>query len=374
MNQKKGFRIWMRHAAFLLLVCLLAASVTGCGGDIATRVNTAINQQESGDQQESGEAEPTAAASASSGSDEAQTAGAVGNEVQAQTSDFSLDNIPAYTSAPSVDVNGGVPYFSEADQTTDAFEQYSDLDSLGRCGVAYACLGQETMPTEERGDIGMVQPSGWHTVKYDGIDGNYLYNRCHLIAYMLSGENANEKNLITGTRYMNTQGMLPYEERTADYIRNTGNHVLYRVTPVFEGNNLVASGVLMEAKSVEDDSLVFCVYCYNVQPGVTIDYATGDSSGPEFTGSDGGSGEDGAASDGNSGAGDSSGAEQSAAVQDAAAQPQSSTYVLNTNTKKFHRPGCSSADRIKPANRQDYTGSRDDLIAQGYEPCKNCNP
>lgn len=195
--------------------------------------------------------------------------------VQAMT----VDEIPAYSGEASIELNQNVPGFTEAEYTTEAFEKYSPLDELGRCGTAYACVGEELMPTEERGPIGMVKPSGWHTVKYNFVDGKYLYNRCHLIAYMLSGENANRENLITGTRYLNTEGMLPYEKRVADYVHDTGNHVLYRVTPQYEGDNLLASGVEIEASSVEDrgKSLSFHVYCYNVQPGVTIDYAAGDS-------------------------------------------------------------------------------------------------
>ena len=163
--------------------------------------------------------------------------------------------------------------------TTTAFENYSDLDSLGRCGVAYANICRDIMPTEERGKIGMIKPSGWHTVKYDVIKDRYLYNRCHLIGYQLAGENANPKNLITGTRYLNVEGMLPFENLVADYVNNTGNHVLYRVTPMFSGSNLVANGVLIEAKSVEDNGggILFNVYCYNVQPGVGINYENGDS-------------------------------------------------------------------------------------------------
>ena len=191
-----------------------------------------------------------------------------------------LADVPAWSGSPSVEVSGNVPQFTEEDKARASFEEYSALDSLGRCGVAFALVGTETMPTEERGSIGMVKPSGWQTVRYDGlVDGNYLYNRCHLIGYQLAGENANERNLITGTRYLNVEGMLPYENRVADYVERTGNHVLYRVTPVFEGSNLVASGVQMEAWSVEDAGagVNFDVWCYNVQPGVTIDYATGDS-------------------------------------------------------------------------------------------------
>ena len=213
------------------------------------------------------------------------------------------------------------------------------------------------MPTEERGAIGQVKPSGWHTVKYDNVDGKYLYNRCHLIGYQLTAENANEKNLITGTRYLNVQGMLPFENMAADYVKETGNHVLYRVTPIFEGNNLVASGVLMEAESVEDngEGVLYCVYVYNVQPGISINYATGDS----FA----------------SGA-DQEAAEQATQTATAAASQQATTesYILNTNTKKFHRPSCSSVKQMKESNKKASSESRDAIMAAGYDPCKKCNP
>ena len=285
---------------------------------------------------------------------------------------ISLDSIPAYSGSAYVAINGNTPYFTSSDYTTTAYEEYSPLDNWGRCGVATACVGLETMPTEDRGSIGQVKPSGWHTVRYDGIvDGNYLYNRCHLIGYQLTAENANTMNLITGTRYLNIEGMLPFENMVADYVKETGNHVLYRVTPVFEGNNLVASGILMEASSVEDKgaSISYCVYAYNVQPGVQIDYATGDSWA------------DGSVQPDLSGSSSSSSSTSSSAAAGAAAtttqQPQQSTpvtgnYILNENTKKFHYPDCHSVNQMK--NPIAYDGSRDDLIFQGYEPCKNCNP
>lgn len=206
--------------------------------------------------------------------------GYLGVEFHQQTySAISIEDVPEYSGQPYVIINDNEPYFDKDNLTTQSFEKYSSLDSLGRCGVAYANISEETMPTEKRGNIGMIKPSGWQIKKYDFIDGKYLYNRCHLIGYQLSGENANEKNLITGTRYMNTEGMLPFENQVADYVQETGNHVLYRVTPVFEGNHLVADGVLMEAMSVEDQGLdlEFNVFVYNVQPGVKIDYATGNS-------------------------------------------------------------------------------------------------
>ena len=190
-----------------------------------------------------------------------------------------LEEIPEFTDAAYVAVNGNVPFFLPEEYTTESYEYYSDLDELGRCGVTMACIGVDIMPTEDRGDIGSVKPTGWHSVKYDIVEGKYLYNRCHLIGFQLAGENANKKNLITGTRYLNIEGMLPFENLVADYVQETENHVLYRVTPLFDGDNLVAHGVLMEGYSVEDEGegVCFCVYAYNAQPGITIDYATGES-------------------------------------------------------------------------------------------------
>ena len=188
--------------------------------------------------------------------------------------------IPEYQGSIYTEINENVPFFTKEEMTTEPFETYSELDLLGRCGVAFANVCQELMPTEERGPIGMVKPTGWHTVKYpELIKDLYLYNRCHLLGYQLTGENANEKNLITGTRYMNVDGMLPFENEVAEYVKETGNHVLYRVTPIFKGLNLLADGVLMEAYSVEDNGagVQFCVFVYNVQPGIEIDYATGNS-------------------------------------------------------------------------------------------------
>lgn len=198
---------------------------------------------------------------------------------QSLNKEISLNDIPEYTDEPYVVINNNEPEFDEEDMTTKSFEDYSSLDELGRCQEAYANISQDIMPTKERGAIGQVKPTGWQTVKYENVDGKYLYNRCHLIGYQLSGENANEKNLITGTRYMNVEGMLPFENMVSDYVKETDNHVLYRVTPIYEEDNLLASGVLMEAKSVEDqgEGIEFCVYVYNVQPGIKIDYATGKS-------------------------------------------------------------------------------------------------
>ena len=278
---------------------------------------------------------------------------------------FDINSIPPYSGTPYVDVNNNIPYFTSSDLTTTAFENYSSLDNLGRCGVAYANICKEIMPTEERGKIGQVKPTGWHTVKYDNVDGKYLYNRCHLIGYQLSGENANEKNLITGTRYMNVDGMLPFENMVADYVKETNNHVLYRATPIFEGSNLLANGVLMEAKSVEDngDGILFNVFCYNVQPGITINYATGDSSENQAINESGNDSESVPVVNSST---DSNG------TTDISNNVQ--TYVLNTNTKKFHYPTCSSVSRMSEKNKQTVSESRDDIISQGYSPCGNCNP
>jgi DNA-entry nuclease len=189
---------------------------------------------------------------------------------------YNLSSIPEYNGEDYVVINNNVPFFDKTE--AHEFESYSELDSLGRCGAAYALVTKDTMPTEERGSIASIKPSGWHTIKYDIVDGKYLYNRCHLIGYQLTGENANEKNLITCTRYTNVGVMLSFENQVATYVKDTSHSVLYRVTPIFEGNNLIASGIEMEAMSIEDDEIMFHVYIYNIQPGITIDYATGDSS------------------------------------------------------------------------------------------------
>lgn len=272
-----------------------------------------------------------------------------------------LAEIPSYTGNPYTVLNDNVPEFSQEEFTEESFESYSELDALGRCGVAYANIGPDLMPQKEREKIGQVRPSGWQTVKYDFVDGKYLYNRCHLIGYQLTAENANKQNLITGTRYMNVDGMLPFENMTADYIHETGNHVLYRVTPLYQGDDLVASGVQMEARSVEDEGegILFNVYCYNVQPGVKIDYRTGDS----WEDSEYVTEEAEALSDGGNMANQSEGN----AISQAA-------YVVNINTEIFHKPECSSVKRMKEKNKLEYTDSRDELISQGYTPCKNCNP
>lgn len=257
----------------------------------------------------------------------------------------------AYDGKPYVVINDNDPDFTDADMTTTSFESYGELDGLGRCTTAFANIGKDLMPAEKRGPIGEVKPTGWQTAKYDNVDGKYLYNRCHLIGYQLTGENANAKNLITGTRYLNVDGMLPFENMVADYIKETNNHVLYRVTPVFSGDNLVASGVQMEAESVEDngDGILFNVYCFNAQPGIAIDYATGDSHQDDSIVAD-------------------------ASKSTTAAEANVQTYVLNTNTKKFHKESCNSAKSMDASNKKIYTGSRQEIIDMGYEACGVCKP
>lgn len=313
------------------------------------------------------------------------------DELVNNNSYVSLDAIPAYDGKAYVAVNNNEPFFTDSDMTTTAFENYSDLDSLGRCGVAYANICKEIMPTEKRGKIGMIKPSGWHTVKYDVIKDRYLYNRCHLIGYQLAGENANPKNLITGTRYLNVEGMLPFENLVADYVNNTGNHVLYRVTPMFSGSNLVANGVLIEAKSVEDNGggILFNVYCYNVQPGVGINYENGDSwldgttpqeqsaqtGAPQNEGSQSSDGSGAGASAGDAGSSSSttgsasSGSDSSAAENSVSDSSNSETMVHITATgKKYHRAGC------RTLKKSDTEVTLDEAKSMGLSPCGICNP
>ena len=273
-------------------------------------------------------------------------------------------DIPVYSGKASVQINGNKPFWTESEYTTEEFEEYSELDSIGRCGVAYANISDATMPTEERTEIGMIKPTGWHTVKYqDVIDDRYLYNRCHLIGYQLAGENANELNLITGTRYLNIVGMLEFENTVSAYVEETNNHVLYRVTPIFEGKDLVAKGVEIEAWSVEDKGAGICfnVFCYNVQPGIEIDYATGDSwlSENSFQNE---------SVDVNY----SDESEKEETTISNQTDEEVRVYILNVNTKKFHLPTCSSVDSMSDKNKKEVEGTVDEMKAQGYTPCARC--
>ncbi|MBP9988019.1 MAG: DNA/RNA non-specific endonuclease [Ruminococcus sp.] len=273
----------------------------------------------------------------------------------------SLNEIPEYSGKPYVALENNIPSFTDEEKsTTGSFEKCGELDKLGRCTTAFACCGIDIMPTKKRESISEVKPTGWHSVRYSGVEGGSLYNRCHLLAFELTGENANEQNLITGTRYMNATGMLPFENMIADYIKETKNHVMYRVTPIFDGENLIASGVQMEAWSVEDngDGICFNIYCYNVQPGIVIDYETGESHlSPEDK------------------------TEITTITSTTISKSQTttsystqSTYILNENSKKFHLPDCDSVKKMKAENRKEYHGNRKNLINEGYKPCGSCKP
>ena len=440
-GKKKNF-IW---AVFFMLIIL---GFSGCSADADSLIQAGgLTEYTDG----GGEEQGTGTTSGSRGT------GQDNQEAESGNKSVSDINIPAYSGEAYVEINHNMPYFTEEDYSTESFESYSPLDSLGRCGTAYANIGQDIMPTEEKQSIGQIKPSGWHLVKYDIVEGKYLYNRCHLIGYQLSGENANEQNLITGTRYLNVTGMLPFENKVADYVKKTDHHVLYRVTPIFEGDNLLADGVLMEAWSVEDagEGICFNVFVYNVQPGVIIDLATGDSrleseadgdlkderpeggetassgiaqSGQGETSSSGtaqsGQGETSSSGTVQSGQGETSSSgiaqpdqgetsssesgrpemegtvategsqtesagnaaptetvqenpglvEEPVNVKDTAQVPEGTDYILNTNTKKFHYPNCSSVGQMAEKNKKAYTGNRDDIINMGYSPCKRCNP
>ncbi len=307
-------------------------------------------------------------ADSSSGSDSYSVSSSSSADAAASHA-FTYSMVPPYDGVPSVKINDDKPFFDKSALTLEPFENYSKRDELGRCGAAYANVCRELMPTETRGVIGSIHPTGWHTVKYAGIEGNYLYNRCHLIAYRLTGENDNEDNLITGTRYMNVDGMQPYETQVSEYVESTGHHVHYRATPVFFDDDLLARGVLIEAQSVEDDKIHFCRFCYNVQPGIIIDYSDGSSNGPEFVGSDA---EAPAESKGTSEAAPSR--ELPVVSPSKESRGNVRTYILNTNTNKFHYPECESVPKIKDKNKKEVEATREEIIAQGYEPCQNCNP
>lgn len=314
----------------LLLITALCASLSGCGSDADPESNEAkVAKQDSKDKSE-----------------------------DKKPGRLKLSKIPKWKGRPSVKVNNDDPLFSKAQLKRIRMmrhEKLSSLDRYGRCGTVMACIKRSTMPDGQRGSIGMVKPAGWHTVRYDFVDGQYLYNRCHLIGWQLTGLNAEERNLITGTRYMNVDGMLPYENEVAEYVENTGNPVAYRVTPIYKGSELIARGVQMEAESIKDkgEDLSFNVYCYNVQPNVSIDYATGDSKLKKNAGE-------------NTNAGNKSNRSHSDSAK--------AKYVLNKNTMKFHKKSCESVSMMKPKNRIYFKGSRKEVLNMGYEPCLNCNP
>ncbi|WP_304427129.1 DNA/RNA non-specific endonuclease [uncultured Adlercreutzia sp.] len=376
-----AFNHIMRTLAALALT-LVALPLGGCS---AQNVPDLAEEAPAAEVARENEAEQTPLASTAG--EDAETAEEPAESAAAATSvgappvadALSFRDVAAYAGSPYVYVNDGEPAFTDEERAAaPGTEHYGDLDELGRCTATFAVVGTETMPTEERGSIGEVKPSGWQMAKYDFVDGKYLYNRCHLLGYQLTGENANTQNLITGTRYLNIEGMLPFENAVADYVDATGNHVLMRVTPVFEGSELVARGVHMMAESVEDggDGVSFNVFCYNVQPGVVINYGTGENMAEEdATPLPDVSGAESSAAGSSAGAGATGGTSEKGAGDTASDTGKTAQdYVLNTNSKKFHVPGCSSVGQMKDKNRQDVNDTRENIIAQGYDPCKRCNP
>ena len=352
---KKTLKRSLAFAACALiaaLVCLTGCYFTGTAPSAAPSFSAAASYTADA----SRTPEPYITESPSSGGSAAPAASASSNTENTEA-DLALLK---YSGKPYAVVNGGIPSFSQTG--TASWERYGELDRLGRCTAAEACIGRDIMPTLTRGPIGQIKPTGWHTAKYDFVDGKYLYNRCHLIGFQLTGENANERNLITGTRYLNTKGMLPFENMVADYIKDTGNHVMYRCTPVFVGNELVARGVHLEAYSVEDngDGICFNVFIFNVQPGVKIDYLTGESSleGESTT----------------TPTPKPSVTPKPTPKPSPSSTAQAQSYVLNTKTHVFHYASCRHVSSIKDANRKNFTGSRDALISDGFKPCGSCHP
>lgn len=367
----------------------------GSGGDTADSASSAIPPAESSD---------------SVFHLETSDSGAIGG---GQTEDGFA--IPVYNGDEFVPINNNVPDFTEEEIGTEEFYEFSELDQLGRAGCAWGCIGPSMLATEERGSIGMIRPSGWHTVKYDFVDGLYLYNRCHLIAFSLCGVNADERNLITGTRYLNIEGMLGIENRVYWYVKDTGNHVLYRVTPRYIGNDLLAVGVQMEAYSVEDrgERLSLNMFCFNVQPGVLIDYKTGDNrldpnyetsrsisaeSDPEISVNEVGQGANDSGESGSDKQVSARGQEEkSFDTKDTSSKTETKegnavesdkqneenepyvpdekvTYIINTNSGRFHLPECQSVQDMKEKNRKEFFGTREELLDAGYKPCGRCNP
>lgn len=359
----------------LIAVLFSAVTLTGCDSESTYEATTESvdftveafsedDKEAEDDQRIDTENEEDEEATTEKETEKVNKSESVGDESQSKAV---LSKIPEYSGKAYYVINDNIPSFNKYELTTKGYETYASLDSLGRCGGAVASCGKEIMPgeNEERGSISSVKPSGWVQAQYDCVSGKYLYNRCHLIGWQLSAENANARNLITGTRYMNTEGMLPFENMVADYIKETNNHVAYRITPIYDGNDLVASGVQMEAYSVEDDGegICFNVFCYNVQPGVEIDYSTGRSwaSGSSMA---------------------TTKKQTAVAVVETTKQQVKTTkntvsydtYVYSSKSDKFHYPSCRYAKTIKAENYCEYTGDRQGMLNKGYSPCKNCSP
>ncbi len=353
--------------SFVLLCCVASwwSSHSEQSSSKSTTSTTTVEQPASTEKAQDSDAAKSAAAEKKA--DDTTTKK---TEAPKSTATFDYSVVPAYDGNASVQINGNVPYFTDDEiqyaKDNPGFESYGNQDSLGRCSACWASVGTETMPAEgeERGEIGQIKPTGWQTVKYDSVSGKYLYNRCHLLGWQLTDENANVKNLITGTRAMNVDGMVKYEDDVASYVKRTGNHVLYRVTPVFVDNELLARGVLMEARSVEDDGagLQFCVWAFNAQAGITINYADGTSSETPLLP---------AAEESTATEEEAPAAEEAAP---AATEEKTHTYILNTNTGKFHLSGCSQVKKMKEGNKAEIESTRSDMIANGYSPCSKCNP
>ena len=400
----------IRYTLFVLALMIAMVVGSGCGVDTAALAGSAAGvsaavEENTGDQ-DAGNAENAGNAQAApdardgaegSLADDAQGAGGESG-LKYDYSEF-LSSVPEWTGEPYCEINGNKPDFARDEIWTSTQESLDPLDSLGRCGTANSCIGVDGMPDKPRGNISEIHPSGWHSDKYDNVEGGNLYNRCHLIAHKLSGDDAVARNLITGTSYMNRQGMLPFEDQIEEYVKSTRNHVMYRVTPCFAGDELVARGVHMQAISVEDngEGLAFNVYCFNVQPGIEIDYLTGDnrpaSSGgqakesgktddsartEENTQKAGNPDNSGSAendkSTGNSGNSGSAQADESTGNSGNSGNAETHTYVLNTNTKKFHCEKCNSVNQMKDKNKKVIEATRDEVIAMGYDPCGNCHP
>lgn len=354
--------------SILCLIAVLLSAFSGCGSENISETTTEITEATVENKITENETEAITDSSETEKKEEKTTEKETEKQTKPQSvgddsSKAVLSEIPEYSGRAYVVINDNVPSFNKYELTTKGYETYASLDNFGRCGGAVASCGREIMPRpeEERGSISAVKPSGWVQAQYDWVSGKYLYNRCHLIGWQLSAENANKRNLITGTRYMNTEGMLPFENMVADYIKETNNHVAYRITPVYDGNDLVAKGVQMEAYSVEDDGegICFNVFCYNVQPGVEIDYTTGRSW----------------AADGNVEVKEEPSDDKSSWVDVEQTEQQkviTGQYVLNTNTKKIHKTSCHHINRMNESNKQSYSGSIDNLYSQGYTTCGTC--
>lgn len=349
----------------LLLSIVMLLSFAGCDldtydyTDSSTVLSTTISTDEDSTATSGSDSQTQTEESATTGSADEKESSSATEKPSGATSVGSgtakavdPNTLPAYSGTAYTVVNGNLPNFGASELTTVGYEKYANLDSLGRCGVALASCGKEIMPAdgEERGSISSIKPTGWVQAKYSGISGGYLWNRCHLLGWQLSAENANRQNLITGTRYMNIEGMLPFENMLADYIRETGNHVAYRVTPIFESNNLVCSGVQMEAYSIEDEgeSICFNVYCYNVQPGITINYATGDSSGPSSETTEM----------------QKPTTEQNNSNDNQAASGEM-VWIPKSGSKYHSNSGCSNMKNPTQVTKAEAE-------ERGYEPCKKC--